>query len=89
MLKQRKKEKCVKEFLCQIQKMLKNEFPFLNFFQLEKVKPENFIIDLFPCLKESIEDCFCATVKSTSRNDLLVQFDTGECLELQLLCKVR
>ena len=72
-----------------IQKYLEVDPPFMEFKTAKPMSEKIFFDYLEPYLRETIEDCFCAKVQSNRGKDFLVRFDTGECLELQLTCRIR
>lgn len=83
-----RKTKQIKEFINSIKKTLDLEPPFEEF-TTPKPMEEDIFIDYFaPYLRETIEDCFCAKVRCEGKKDIVVEFDTGERLELHLTCKI-
>ena len=87
----RRNKRAAKEQVSETLKILKGllnfEDPFPGFSKNESLKPEDFIQDLNFCLKDTIEEYFCAKVQTQQKDTMLVVFDTGECYELQLTCK--
>lgn len=79
----------IKELIESIKKALDLELPFEEFNTSKPINEEVFLEYFAPYFQDSIEDCFCAKVRCEGKQDFVVQFDTGECLELQLSCKIR
>ena len=80
--------KKVRLFIDSVKSQLPYEEPFPEYFR-SPLMEENIFIDYFaPYLRETIEECFCAKVRCEGKQDFVVQFDTGERLELHLSCKI-
>lgn len=86
---QKKRKREIQNCFLTIQKYLEIEPPFVEFNTPKPLNEKIFFDYLEPYIQEAIEDCFCAKVQNNGEQDFLVQFDTGECLELQLICRIR
>ncbi len=78
----------VRQFFALVKSLLPYEEPFPEYLSSPFMEEEIFFDYFAPYLRETIEECFCAKVRCEGKQDFVVQFDTGEQLELRLTCKV-
>ena len=89
MFQKMKRKREIQNCFLTIRKFLEIEPPFIEFDKPKPLSEAMFFEYFAPYFRETIEECFCATVSCTEDRNFLVQFDTGERMELQLLCKIQ